>query len=159
MDELEEDFFLGEEYETEESFGEEEEEVSYGPSSSPEIELDPGRFDPGRFEPGLPISRIQKIFRDPLEVTLDTLHGALASSAYEIFRKDIRTDAYRFVTKLPREKITLYNVDVLAPAAIFIVEYTKTGINKKNITEFIKKTSNLAEINHLDFIRYIRMLS
>lgn len=99
----------------------------------------------------------QKALRDPRSASLDKMWGVLEDIAYEEFHKDIKKSAHILAERIHPDKIVLYSIDILTPAALYIVQYRK--VNQKNIKEFIVKSNGLVIVNHLDFIRYIRLLS
>lgn len=131
---------------------------------SPGYGLDPsdwGRIGPGGRTGGTAhaLGRKGKELRDPRSVSLDQMRGALNDSAYRDLPESTKDGAYAFAEGLPEKQMILYNIDILTAAALFQVLYLhKGGVNRSNISAFLKMTDNLTRINHLDFIRYIREL-
>jgi cobalamin biosynthesis protein CobT len=96
-------------------------------------------------------------FRSIRDVMLGRMYGILSGHLYFEFTEDDKADAVNIVEKIPEKKVILYNVDVLVPVALYMAIYNK-NVSAKNIEEFIKKMAGLKTVNHLDFIRYIRIL-
>jgi hypothetical protein len=102
----------------------------------------------------------EKQLRDPRNTSLQQMRGVMSNFPYENIHQSFKSEAYDFVEELPEAKMILYNIDILTAAALYTVMYRyKGGVNKKNISDFLKETSGLTNIKHLDFIRYIRELA
>jgi len=132
---------------------------------SPGYGIDPsdwGRIGFGGRRAGMadPLGEKGKRLRDPRSVSLDQMRGALNDGAYRDIHESTKDEAFAFVERIPEKEMILYNVDILTAAALFRVLYNhKGGVNRDNITSFLKETGGLDRINHLDFVRYIRKLA
>lgn len=133
--------------------------------SSDESEEDMKTIDPSDFTrisvvQGTEIEEGRKSLRGPREVSLERLRGAFGDNAYTSIRQDVKNSAYNLVYNMPESEMITYNIDILTPAVLFVSMFpSKNRLTSKNVSEFMKQTSNLQDVNHLDFIRYIRMLS
>ena len=96
-------------------------------------------------------------YRSARDVILARMNGIMGDFIYSSFSKELKNKAFNIVEKIPENRVTLYNIDVLTPATLYMSQYKKQ-LSKDNVTDFLKKTSGLKLIDHLDFIRYIRMI-
>jgi hypothetical protein len=144
--------------------GSEESEHDYkGESESPTYAIDPSdysRITFGKRTDEIAKTAKEKQLRDPRNTSLQQMRGAMSNFPYEDIHQNFKSEAYDLVEELPEAKMILYNIDILTAAVLYTVMYRyKGGVSKKNIAEFFKDTSGLTNINHLDFIRYIRDLA
>jgi hypothetical protein len=118
------------------------------------------RDDPGRIVIPQGVGTIEgkKALRNPRDVSLERCRGVLSDPAYVKFHKDSKDRAYRMIEELPEDRMILYNIETLTAACLFLSVYPK-GLNRKNIEEFLRTSNDLVNVNHLDFIRYLRALS
>ena len=96
-------------------------------------------------------------FRSPRDVILARMHGILGNTEYTNFNNEIKNKAINMIESIPEKKITLYSIDVLVPVSLYMSQY-KNQLSKNNVVDFLNKTSGLKIIDHLDFIRYIRII-
>ena len=97
-------------------------------------------------------------FRSVRDIILARMHGILENSEYLDFSNDIKNKSINLIEKIPEKKIILYSIDIFVPVSLYMSQYNKI-VSKSNVVEFFKKTSGLKNINHLDFIRYIRIVN
>lgn len=71
--------------------------------------------------------------------------------------KSNRDEAADFVKAIPRERLLLLNVLILAPALIYL-SLSKRKIEKDSILSFVKKHLE-KDINIFDFVRYVRYMN
>lgn len=154
---LHEEEFSGSEYE--EEFEERYEEEPESPEFGSKDPIDWSRISFGKRIEDLPKTAKEKALRDPRSVSLNQIRGAINNPIYNSIKQDYKEEAYNIAENLPEKQMILYNIDILAAATLFTALYQKKGgITKVNIASFLKMTGNLTEINHLDFVRYIRAL-
>ena len=134
------------------------EEEGYGTTEDVYATDDPSTWDRyadigmGRIE-----SKEEKRLRDPRSVSLDKVRAIFNDVNYQDINDALKEQTFRYIEELPEEEMVTYNVDILVPASMFVVMYKEA--TKKNIKQFLSKTNNLSNINHLDFIRYVRVLT
>ena len=97
-------------------------------------------------------------FRSVRDVILARMHGILGNTEYSDFSNEIKNKSINLIEKIPEKKVILYSIDVLVPVSLYMSQYKKI-VSKSNVVEFLKKTLGLKNINHLDFIRYIRIVN
>jgi hypothetical protein len=141
------------------SDGEDSPNDSDNDGSSPTT-VDPSDFGRVSHVHGIETDGGKKSLRSPRDVSLERLRGVFGDAMYSAISQEVKNSAYTLVSNIPEDEMVTYNIEILAPAALFMSMYPKKNIlNSKNIADFMKKTSKLQNINHLDFIRYIRMLA
>ena len=95
--------------------------------------------------------------RDPRTSSLYQITVILNDPEYEDF-SDYKEKVKETAEKIPENELLTLNVDILAPALLYLSKYS--NINHNDISSFIKRTNNkLENVNHLDFIRYVRNMS
>lgn len=99
-----------------------------------------------------------KSLRSNREIALDRMRGILSQNVYGQLSAHIRKMAYEFVEKLPEKQMVLYNIEILTSAALYMI-FSENEVSKSSISKFLKETQNLPNVDHLDFIRYIQILS
>jgi hypothetical protein len=119
------------------------------------------RDDPGRIVPthqGIGTIEGKKTLRSPRDVSLERMRGVLSDPSFSKFNKEMKDRAFKLVEELPENKMILYNIEALTSAMLFICIFPD-DLRKKNVEEFLRLTNGLVNVNHLDFIRYVRALS
>lgn len=96
----------------------------------------------------------QKSQRSPEEATIDQVEGVISSTYSDI--SDLTRQ--KIITKLESlKRVQHYHVETLVLAAIWSVE--GKILNKKNLQDFLTKYKNRADVNILDLVRYMRILT
>jgi len=106
--------------------------------------------------------------RDPVNIAVRKLIRIIRNNYYECLRLDENILRYfgNFLFSFDSNRIVTMNMDIFAPAVLFLNKYKNT-ISKKNIKDFIIVCNGLPYIGtddnegdgYIDLIRYIRMLS
>lgn len=106
--------------------------------------------------------------RDPVNITIRKLIRIIRNNYSDCLRIDENQLKYfgNFLFSFDSNQIITMNMDVFAPAILFLNKYRNT-INKKNIKDFIITCDGLPYIGtddikgdgYVDLIRYLRMLS
>lgn len=78
----------------------------------------------------------------------------IAIQKYDDIPKSNRDEAYDFSRAIPKERLLLLNIIILAPTLLYLSVH-KRKINKENIMSFVKKQIG-RDVNIFDFVRYIR---
>lgn len=151
-DEFEEDLYTGYEFEGEEDYflesPPEQDESVYGIDPS-----DWGRVNFSQYEGGFGMGMYKS--RDARSVSLAGVYMSLDGSEYRNFSKELIEEAMNKVKILPEEKLLVLSAELTAAAFLFYSKYKR--LSKANVSSFIGDTDGLKHINHLDFIRYLRM--
>lgn len=122
--------------------------------------IDPSDFGRVSHVHGIETDGGKKSLRSPRDVSLERLRGIFSDAVYSSISQESKNAAYTLASNIPENRIITYNVEILAPAVLFMSMYPKKNIlNSKNIADFMKKTAKLQNVNHLDFIRYVRTLA
>lgn len=92
-----------------------------------------------------------KFSRDPLVNFYEQVNGKIYSY---ISQENIQKGVSHLIRDIPPEKVILLNIDVLVVVSTYIVEEKMK--NKIDLQVYLR---NNPDINPLDFVRYLRMLT
>jgi len=120
---------------------------------------DPGYIEQSRFDFGdEAVIPDKKVYESPHDISIKRARAILGDPIYSVFSKNIRKTADNIIVSVPEDKMVLQNIEILVPAAI-IMAMGNSKPTHSTVEDFLKKTQGLKRINHLDLIRYVRMLS
>lgn len=81
----------------------------------------------------------------------------VAIQRYDDIPKSNRDESIDFLKSIPKERLLLLNIIILAPTLLYLSLY-KRVINKENILSFVKNQLG-RDVNIFDFVRYVRYIN